>query len=150
MFLSYPPAQGHILPLMELSLCLVKHGFRITFVNTEFTHKRIVDAFVLESAEERDKPWNIPGAVWWGMGKKVEELIKEINRVDSQEMTCMVAHVHIGWALEAAAKMGIWRAAFWPSAAMVSVVGLSIPKLIDDGVIDSDFTYTISFFSVGF
>ncbi|RVW82715.1 UDP-glycosyltransferase 79 [Vitis vinifera] len=55
----------------------------------------------------------------------------------------LVGYGKEGWALEAAAKMGIWRAAFWPSAAMVSVVGLSIPKLIDDGVIDSDFTYTI-------
>ena len=39
------PAQGHVIPLMELSQNLAKQGFRISFVNTEFNHKRIMDAF---------------------------------------------------------------------------------------------------------
>ncbi|CDP08524.1 unnamed protein product [Coffea canephora] len=35
------PAQGHVLPLMELALCLVRQGIRVTLVNTEFNHKRV-------------------------------------------------------------------------------------------------------------
>lgn len=36
------PAQGHVFPLMELCLCLLKHGFTITFVNNEFIHERLM------------------------------------------------------------------------------------------------------------
>jgi hypothetical protein len=29
------PVQGHVIPLMELSICLAKQGIKITFVNTK-------------------------------------------------------------------------------------------------------------------
>jgi len=38
------PAQGHVIPFMELSQCLVKQGFKITFVSTEYNHKRVLKA----------------------------------------------------------------------------------------------------------
>jgi hypothetical protein len=38
------PAQGHVNPLMLFSRKLVKHGFKITFVNTDIVHKRVVGA----------------------------------------------------------------------------------------------------------
>lgn len=34
---------------MELALCLVKHGIRVTFVNTEFDHKRVIKSLSEES-----------------------------------------------------------------------------------------------------
>lgn len=37
----------------------------------------------------------------------LEELMKEINRDEGQEITCVVADVCLGWALEVVAKMGI-------------------------------------------
>ena len=41
------PAQGHVLPLMEFSFCLAKQGLmRVTFVNTEFIHGRLVNDFM--------------------------------------------------------------------------------------------------------
>ncbi|KAG8477300.1 hypothetical protein CXB51_030513 [Gossypium anomalum] len=38
------PAQGHVIPLMELSQNLAKEGTKISFVNTVFNHKRVLDA----------------------------------------------------------------------------------------------------------
>jgi UDP:flavonoid glycosyltransferase YjiC (YdhE family) len=32
------PAQGHVMPLMELAHRLVEHGIEVDFVNTEFNH----------------------------------------------------------------------------------------------------------------
>ncbi|KAF5457660.1 hypothetical protein F2P56_021746 [Juglans regia] len=40
------PAQGHVSPMMAFCRVLEKHGFKITFVNTDFNHKRIVRAGV--------------------------------------------------------------------------------------------------------
>ena len=36
------PAQGHVIPLMELSHRLVDYGFQIDFINTEFNHDCIL------------------------------------------------------------------------------------------------------------
>ena len=38
------PAQGHVNPLMDLSHELAKHDIKITFVNTDFIHKQIMEA----------------------------------------------------------------------------------------------------------
>lgn len=38
------PAQGHVIPLLEVSKRLVEHGFRVTFVNTDFIQGRVIDA----------------------------------------------------------------------------------------------------------
>ncbi|KAF5193965.1 Udp-glycosyltransferase 83a1 [Thalictrum thalictroides] len=38
------PAQGHVMPLMELSHNLVGRGFKITFVDTESIHNRVVSS----------------------------------------------------------------------------------------------------------
>ena len=42
------PGQGHINPLMEFSLCLVQHGCRVTFLNTELNR-------IMNACKERQK-----------------------------------------------------------------------------------------------
>jgi hypothetical protein len=37
-------AQGHVMPLMELSHRLAEHGVEVYFVNTDFNHARIIRA----------------------------------------------------------------------------------------------------------
>ncbi|XP_061369284.1 UDP-glycosyltransferase 83A1-like [Gastrolobium bilobum] len=151
------PVQGHVIPLMELSLYLVKHGIKITFVNTKDNHERILSSFPsgndslsqiclvwisdgLESSEERKKPGKSSEAVLRVMPEKVEELIECINGSESEKITCVLADQSIGWALDIAEKKGIQRAAFCPAAAAQLVLGLSIPKLIENGIIDKDGT----------
>ena len=48
------PAQGHVIPLVELSYCLVDCGFKITFVNTQFNHNRVTAAFSNRDDSEMD------------------------------------------------------------------------------------------------
>lgn len=36
------PAQGHINPMLKLAKLLHHKGFHITFVNTEYNHKRLL------------------------------------------------------------------------------------------------------------
>ncbi|XWS40987.1 hypothetical protein CRYUN_Cryun17cG0042300 [Craigia yunnanensis] len=71
------------------------------------------------------------------MPGKVEELIEEINGSESKIYCVLVDQKH-GWALEIAEKHGIKRAAFCPAAAALLVLGFSIQKMIDDGIIDQD------------
>ena len=148
------PAQGHVIPLMEFSLCLVEHGCRVTFVITESIHDRITNACSerqitgdqlrlvaisgLELQEDKKRPGKMTQGIWQFMPQKVEQLMEEINKTDADGITCVVADQSIGWALEIAAKMGIPQAAFFPASALALVFGFSVPKLIDDGIIDND------------
>lgn len=149
------PVQGHVIPLIELSLYLAKQNIKITFVNTKENHDMIMNSFPsendllskislrwisdgLESSEERKKPGKSSEVVLNVMPKKVEELIESINGIEDEKITCVLADQSIGWALEIAEKKGISSAAFCPASAAQLVLGLSIPKLIDNGIIDKD------------
>ncbi|XP_028757555.1 UDP-glycosyltransferase 83A1-like [Neltuma alba] len=151
------PVQGHVIPLLELSLCLVKHGIKVSFVNTKYNHERITSSFAegsdigskislvwiadgSDSAEKAKKPVST-GEVLRHMPGKVEELIDcLINGSESEKISCVLADQSIGWALDIAKKKGIPRAAFCPAAAAQLVHGLSIPKLIENGIIDKNGT----------
>ncbi|WOL17665.1 UDP-glycosyltransferase 83A1-like [Canna indica] len=147
------PAQGHVIPLMELSHCLVDHGFRITFVNTEFNHERVVAALSKESRtdefnllsvpdglgsdEDRNDLGRLTEAFMKTMPLCLEELILK-SREEGEEITCMIADDSMAWALEVAKKTGLRSAAFWPASALLLATILGIPDLISRGVIDED------------
>ncbi|XVF58417.1 hypothetical protein PTKIN_Ptkin07bG0065100 [Pterospermum kingtungense] len=147
------PAQGHVTPLMELSHNLTKHGFKITFVNTDFNHKRVVDAFAnkidgdgpirlvsvpdgMEVGGDRNDLGKLSYGISQVMPEKLKELINKINRLEDDKITCVIADVNMGVALEVAAELGIPGAAFWPASALTLALLFSTKKLIDDQVMD--------------
>ncbi|KAL9447909.1 hypothetical protein AB3S75_015398 [Citrus x aurantiifolia] len=148
------PAQGHVIPLLEFSQCLAKHGFRVTFVNTDYYHKRVVESLQGKNyLEEQIRLVSIPdGMEPWedrnDFGKlienflkvmpgKLEELIEEINSREDEKIDCFIADGNMGWSLEVAKKMNVRGAVFWSSSAASVALVFRIPKLIDDGIIDS-------------
>ncbi|KAH7554492.1 hypothetical protein JRO89_XS12G0225200 [Xanthoceras sorbifolium] len=134
------PALGHVIPLMELSLYLIKHGIKITFVNAESAHNLVVNA----SATKGDIANSI-GLVSIPDGDQPEilkEVIGKINASDRDKITCVLADPGISWAMEAAEEMGIRRAILCPFAATGLVLMSCIPKLIEDGIIGEDGTPT--------
>ncbi|XP_041002788.1 UDP-glycosyltransferase 83A1-like [Juglans microcarpa x Juglans regia] len=151
------PAQGHVIPLMEFSLRLAKHGFKVTFVNTEYNHKRVVSALAekkhlenqihlvsipdgMDLSEDRNELGKLSEAILRVMPGKLKELIEDINRLKGDNITCVIADFSMGWALDVAEKMKIQRAAFWPASSAVLALILRIPKLIDSGIINNDGT----------
>ncbi|KAK9666761.1 hypothetical protein RND81_14G209400 [Saponaria officinalis] len=51
------PAQGHITPMLKLATLLHSKGFYITFVNTEYNHRRLARATELESQDRLEIFW---------------------------------------------------------------------------------------------
>lgn len=149
------PAQGHVNPLMLLSRKIVKHGFKITFVNTDFNHNRVVGALdsLMDSnislvsipdglgpEDDRNELGKLCEAMLRTMPEKLEELINYINASNGDDkISCIVADAAgMGWAIEVGIKMGIKRAFFWPGTAASLALQFSIPRLLDDGIINSD------------
>ena len=124
------PAQGHVKPLMLFSHKLAKHGFRITFVNSDFNHNRIISSSnvpELDQAmglgsqidmvsipdglgpeDDRAELGPLYKAILDTMPAKLEKLIETINgsaESINDKINCVVCDVNMAWALEVAAKV---------------------------------------------
>ncbi|KAF8378795.1 hypothetical protein HHK36_030144 [Tetracentron sinense] len=149
------PAQGHVIPLMEFSNCLAERGFKITFVLTEFIHKRIMTALSEDSdiknqihcvsipdgmgpGEDRNQIGKLLECILSAMPGYLEKLIEKINESCEDKITCIIADENMGWAVKVAKKMGIPQAAFWPANACLRALLIRIPQLIESGVIDAN------------
>ncbi|MFS8031857.1 putative 7-deoxyloganetin glucosyltransferase [Helianthus anomalus] len=147
------PAQGHVIPILELAQRLVQQGIRVTFVNTEFNHKLVTSNWLdkdsfgglmqmvslsdgLEPWEDRSDICKLTLSIMQTMPYKLEELIETINKEESSKVSCVIADDCMGWAINVAKKMGIGRAAFWPASVATLASSLSFQKLIDDGIIN--------------
>ncbi|KAM3250577.1 UDP-glycosyltransferase 83A1 [Capsicum chacoense] len=153
------PVQGHVIPFMQLAQSLAKYGFKITFAISESSHMCILNSLsgknslhdqihlisVLDESESGDK--NVPGSIFEAifkvMPRKIEKLIQENNTSEVDQISCVIADLCFGWAMELAEKMRIKRATFITAAAANLLLGFNIPELIDDGIIDNDGTPAI-------
>ncbi|XP_044467853.1 UDP-glycosyltransferase 83A1-like [Mangifera indica] len=159
------PAQGHVIPFLELSQCLLQHGLRVTFVNTDHTQKLIINALQgkkhvgddpelqlvsipdgLEPWEDRNDLGKLCESFVKVMPGKLEELIQEMNNKEEDEkITCVIADVHVGMVFPVAEKLKInKRAALLSTAAAALALYHRIPELIDEGIINKDGTATES------
>ncbi|KAJ4707324.1 UDP-glycosyltransferase [Melia azedarach] len=151
------PAQGHVIPLLEFSQCLAKLGCRVTFVNSEYDLNRVMKSLEgknymdekihLVSIPDGMEPWEdrsdfgkLTKRFLLVMPGKLKELMEEMNEREGEKIDCVIADGIMGWALDLAAKMKIRRAALWTSSAASLALAFSIPKLIDDGIINSNGT----------
>lgn len=153
------PAQGHVIPLMELSHCLADHGMKVTFVNTEFNHARVVAALEkngyggggrcgvrlvsipdgLAPEDDRNDIAKLCQAMYDAVPFHLEKLIKEVNDGGEDDaVTCLIADGSMGSAFLAAEKMGIEKVTFWPAPTGLLASIIFIPRLIDENIIDAN------------
>ncbi|ERM99962.1 hypothetical protein AMTR_s00110p00119150 [Amborella trichopoda] len=145
------PAQGHITPMMEFSHRMVEHGFVVTFLNSDYNHKRVLEAPKahpqyqtghgngpislvsipdgLDPGADRNQLGPLCESMLSSMPRALEKLIDDITNVQGLEIHCVVAHLNMGWALDVAKRLGIVRAAFWPAAARCLSLLLKLPEL---------------------
>ena len=149
------PAQGHVAAHMKLSHWIVDHGIKVTFVNSEFTHAKVTAAMP-ENNEEKSpiRLASIPDGLEPGDDRNAVQLINSVQKVmpghlkdliekinqsnDDEQISFVIADAFAGWALEVAEKMGIKRAAIWPAGPGALAFVLHIPKLFEDGIIDTN------------
>ncbi|CAO2143965.1 unnamed protein product [Urochloa humidicola] len=150
------PAQGHVIPFMELAHRLLDRGFAVTFVNTEFNHRRVMGAAAavaaassagrlrlvgvadgMDDGEDRDNLIRLNVTMQEAMPPQLEALL-DGGEGPGGGVTCVVVDVGMSWALDAAKRRGLPTAALWPASAAVLALIVGAKKLIRDGVIDDD------------
>ncbi|KAL1812191.1 hypothetical protein ACET3Z_022256 [Daucus carota] len=149
------PAQGHVIPMMELAKKLARHGFKVTFVNTDFIQTLLTNSSTKNeyygNDEDGIRQVSIPDGLELGytrtdfgrlteairrvMPQKLAELIDKMNN-DDMKIKCVFADNCMSWALGVAKKMGIKGVAFCSSPVTTLALFSTIPKLINDGIID--------------
>ncbi|CAL9093656.1 unnamed protein product [Musa textilis] len=149
------PGQGHVTPCLALSHALVEQGFRITFVNIEFIHDRVVAALSdeggdaegihmvsipdgLAPGEARNSFGKLVYGFSRGMPGCLEELITKTNESGGEKIEWIIADVNMAWTFDVAKKMGIRAACFWVASAAALATFISIPQLIRAGIVDAD------------
>ncbi|RVW85596.1 UDP-glycosyltransferase 83A1 [Vitis vinifera] len=145
------PAQGHVTPLMKFAYQISDHGIKVTFVNSDFIHEKLVAALPDEDearsriglasipdglgpGEDRKDPLKSTDSILRVMSGHLKELIEKVNNSnDNEKITCVIADTTVGWALEVAEKMGIESVAFCPCGPGSLALVFDIPRLIEAG-----------------
>ncbi|GJM96670.1 hypothetical protein PR202_ga13532 [Eleusine coracana subsp. coracana] len=151
------PAQGHVIPMIELSHYLADHGVKVTFVNTELNHRLILGALAttgdtnlggvnmvsipdgLGDSASRTDLGRLTDSFSKVMPGELEKLILRMGAGGDEEgISWLIADVNMAWSFPVATRLGVRAAGFCPSSATMFATRIRIPELIRDGVIDED------------
>ncbi|MCD7449633.1 hypothetical protein HAX54_000863 [Datura stramonium] len=151
------PAQGHISPMLKLAKLLHHKGFYVTFVNTEFNHKRLLRSngphsldglpdFRFETIPDGlppadcDATQHIP-SLCASTSKNClapfRSLINKINAAPAEEgvppVTCIVSDAVMTFTLGVGEELGIPEVLFWTASACGLMGYLQYHKLVQRG-----------------
>lgn len=144
------PAQGHITPMLKLAKILHARGFRVTFVNTEYNHRRLVrargaaavagltgfrfatipDGLPESDADATQDPATISYATKHNCPPHLRNLLAGLDGV-----TCVVADNLMSFSVDAAREAGVPCALFWTASACGYMGYRNFRLLIDRGII---------------
>ncbi|GFS31334.1 hypothetical protein Acr_00g0016850 [Actinidia rufa] len=117
------PAQGHINPVLKLAKLLHSKGFHITFVNTEYNHKRLLRSrgpaalaglpdFRFDTPSPTASP-RLPLPPFCDLLSKLNDTATS----NVPPVTCIVSDGVMSFTLEAAEKFGVPEVLFWTTSA---------------------------------
>ncbi|MBA0559705.1 hypothetical protein Golob_016658 [Gossypium lobatum] len=148
------PSQGHVNPMTQLAKLLHSKGFHITFVNTEFNHRRLVRSKGAEAMKgfpdfrfetipdglpqsDQDATQDIPAlcdSTRTTCLAPLLELITKLNSSDVPPVTYFVSDGVMSFGIEAGRLLGIPEFQFWPASACGFI---SYEKFVNDGTLDT-------------
>ncbi|CAL5385974.1 unnamed protein product [Camellia sinensis] len=153
------PAQGHINPMLKLAKLLHHKGFHITFINTEFNHRRLLksqgphslsgtSSFRFETIpdglppSEADATQDILALCHSIMHNFIDPfrvLLDKLNEEaaassDVPPVTCIVSDLTMSFTQKVAEEVGIPAVFFFPASATALMGLVAYPQLIQKGL----------------
>ncbi|XP_004502000.1 linamarin synthase 2 [Cicer arietinum] len=149
------PSQGHVNPFMQLTKLLRCMGFHITFVNTEFNHKRLVKSlgqdFVKDIPDfefetipdglppfDKDATQDIPTlceATRNNFYAPFKELVNKLNSSSPYPVTCIIADGNFDFAGRVAKDLGIPELQFWTASTCGFLGYLQFDELVKRAIL---------------
>ncbi|KAA8538107.1 hypothetical protein F0562_027715 [Nyssa sinensis] len=151
------PAQGHISPMLKLAKLLHFNGFHITFVNTEFNHKRLLksrgpdslnrlSSFRFETIPDglpqsdadvtQDIPSLCESLTKHGLAPFRHLLSKLTHTTSSSNVppvSCVISDFIMSFTVTAAEELGIPNVLLWTASACGLMGYVQYPNLIEKG-----------------
>ncbi|XP_078171271.1 7-deoxyloganetin glucosyltransferase-like [Carex rostrata] len=152
------PAQGHITPMLTVAKLLHSSGFHVTFVNTEYNHRRLLRSLGPTSLNglpdfqftaipdglpysDEDVTQDVPALCESIMTNKglpyFRDLLRRLNESDpvTPKVTCVFADFTMCFAMDAAKEIGIPCALLWTASACGLLGYLHYQTLLEKGLI---------------
>lgn len=160
-FVPYP-AQGHINPLMQLAKLLHLRGFYVTFVNTEFNHRRLIRSkgldfvkglpdFRFEAIPDGLPPsevdatqdlWALSDSIQRNCLEPFRELVAELSSsMEAPPVTCIVSDGLMTFTIKVAQELGMREVQFYTTSACGFMAYLYLGELIERGLVPFKGTY---------
>ncbi|KAI3980349.1 hypothetical protein MKX01_003888 [Papaver californicum] len=150
------PAQGHISLMLKLAKLLHNKGIHITFVNTEFSHKRLIKLRGIEFVQgfpyfqfhtipdglppiDADSTQDIPSLSFStkkNCGFPFRNLLMKLNETpDIPRVSCMVSYGIMSFTLAVAKEFGLPKYLFWTTSACGFMGYLHYHHLLEKGIV---------------
>ncbi|GLT56728.1 hypothetical protein SLA2020_297490 [Shorea laevis] len=148
------PAQGHVTPLMQIAKLLYHRGFHITFVNTEFNHRRFIRSRGTDAAHglpdfcfetipdglppsDRDATQDVPPLCDSTRKNCLAPFLELLGKLNSQvpSVTCVVCDGITGFGVRAAEALGIPAVQLWTASACGFMGYLQYSELSKRGIV---------------
>ncbi|KAK9157095.1 hypothetical protein Scep_003669 [Stephania cephalantha] len=147
------PAQGHINPMFMLAKLLHQKGFHITFVNTEYNHKRLMKSRGPDSVEglpdfrfetipdglpptdNDDVTQDIPTLCYYTSETCLGPFRGLANKLNhTNPITCIVSDSIMSFSVEVSEELGIPHVFFWTASACGLMGYWHYPDLFQRGL----------------
>ncbi|KAK8693170.1 hypothetical protein V6N13_070764 [Hibiscus sabdariffa] len=149
------PAQGHVNPMMQLAKLIHSRGFHVTFVNTEFNHRRLVRSRGAEAMKglpdfrfetipdglppsDRDATQDVVplcDSTRKNCLGPFLELLAKLNSSDASPVDCIVSDGVMSFGIEAGRLLGIPQVQFWTASACGFMCYLQYNELFERGIV---------------
>jgi hypothetical protein len=168
------PVQGHINPMLKLGKLLHLRGFQITFVNTEYNHKRLLKSrgpnafdgltdFTFETIPDGLTPTDGDGDVSQDLRALCLSIMKNFHHFFGEflaklhdsataglipPVTCLVSDYNMPFTVDAAEEHELPIVLFSPCSACYFYSTFHISKLFKNGVLPLKGNHYVPFFFI--